>query len=142
MGLWATFEGSFSMFWGAKNILATALKSYIKWLLYIYIFFFLKKVEKVEKTGIISSKFSLRCTPSVILGRNILPLRRILFRSSSRIQTSTRPLRLSRNPSQKCPVYRVGIHWSFFQNQVIIFGFWTTFCAKISFFIFSWTEFF
>ena len=39
VGLWATFEGSFSMFWGAKkiwififlNILATALKSYIKW---------------------------------------------------------------------------------------------------------------
>ena len=50
-----------------KNILATALKSYIKWLLYIY-FFFLKKFEKVEKTGIISTKFSLRCTPSVILG--------------------------------------------------------------------------
>ena len=36
------------MFWGAKN--------------------FLKKFEKVEKTGIISTKFSLRCTPSVILG--------------------------------------------------------------------------
>ena len=61
------------MFWGAKkflifflkNILATALKSYIIWLLY---FFFLKKFEKVEKTGIISTKFLLRCTPSVILG--------------------------------------------------------------------------
>ena len=37
---------------------------------YIYIFFFvcLKKFEKVEKTGIISTKFSLRCTPSLILG--------------------------------------------------------------------------
>ena len=35
---------------------------------FIYIFFFLKKFEKVEKTGIISTKFSLRCTPSVILG--------------------------------------------------------------------------
>ena len=31
---------------------------------------FLKKFEKVEKTGIISTKFSLRCTPSVILGDN------------------------------------------------------------------------
>ena len=52
------------MFWGAKkikifskNILATDLKSYIKWLLYIYIYFFLKKFEKVEKTGIISKIF-------------------------------------------------------------------------------------
>ena len=35
-------------------------------------FFFLKKFEKVEKTGIISTKFSLRCTPSVILGANVL----------------------------------------------------------------------
>ena len=48
-----------------KNILATTLKSYIKWFLFI---FFLKKFEKVEKTGIISTKFSLRFTPSVILG--------------------------------------------------------------------------
>ena len=32
------------------------------------IFFFLKKFEKIEKTGIISTKLSLRCTPSVILG--------------------------------------------------------------------------
>ena len=30
--------------------------------------FFLKKLKKVEKTGIISTKSSLRCTPSVILG--------------------------------------------------------------------------
>ena len=28
----------------------------------------MKKFEKVEKTGIISTKFLLRCTPSVILG--------------------------------------------------------------------------
>ena len=48
------------MFWGA-----TALKSYLKWLLYFFFFF---KFEKVEKTGIISTKVSLRCTPSVILG--------------------------------------------------------------------------
>ena len=35
---------------------------------FIIVFFFLKTFEKVEKTGIISTKFSLRCTPSVILG--------------------------------------------------------------------------
>ena len=38
-------------------------------------FFFLKKFEKVEKTGIISTKFSLRCTPSVILGALVLASR-------------------------------------------------------------------
>ena len=66
------------MFWGAKkkslnffkNISAAALKSYIKWLLYI--FFLLKKFEKVEKTGIIATKDSLRCTPSVILGTTFI----------------------------------------------------------------------
>ena len=39
----------------------------------IFFFFFLKKFEKVKKTGIISTKFSLRCTPSVILGMAPLP---------------------------------------------------------------------
>ena len=40
---------------------------------FIKIFIFLlKKFEKVEKTGIISTKFSLRCTPSVILGTKVL----------------------------------------------------------------------
>jgi hypothetical protein len=34
---------------------------------FIYIYFFFEKFEKVEKTGIIATKFSLRCTPSVIL---------------------------------------------------------------------------
>ena len=34
----------------------------------IFFLFCLKKFEKVEKTGIISTKFSFRCTPSVILG--------------------------------------------------------------------------
>ena len=34
----------------------------------IFFFLLLKIFEKVEKTGIISTKFSLRCTPSVILG--------------------------------------------------------------------------
>ena len=41
------------------------------------IYFFLKKFEKIEKTGIISTKLSLRCTPSVILGihqfRGVVP---------------------------------------------------------------------
>ena len=32
----------------------------------------MKKFEKVEKTGIISTKFSLLCTPSVILGLHAL----------------------------------------------------------------------
>ena len=39
-----------------------------------FIIFFLKslkKFEKVEKTGIISTNFLLRCTPSLILGVNI-----------------------------------------------------------------------
>jgi hypothetical protein len=39
----------FSILGGKKNILASALKSYMKWLLYIFIF--LKKFEKVEKIG-------------------------------------------------------------------------------------------
>ena len=38
----------------------------------IFFLFCLKKFEKVEKTGIIPTKFSLRCTPSVILGAQIL----------------------------------------------------------------------
>ena len=38
---------------------------------FIIFFLFLKNVEKVEKTGIISTKFSLRCTPSVILGTQV-----------------------------------------------------------------------
>ena len=42
----------FQLFVGQKNfkdILASALKSYIKWLLYF--FFFLKRFEKIEKIG-------------------------------------------------------------------------------------------
>ena len=35
-----------------------------------FIIFFLKKFEKVEKTGIISTKFLSQCTLSVILGLN------------------------------------------------------------------------
>ena len=52
---WATFEGGFFnilranfFFLILKNILATALKSYIKWLLIFS--FFLKKIEKFERT--------------------------------------------------------------------------------------------
>ena len=33
-----------------------------------FVIFFLKRFEKVEKIGIIATKFLLRCTPSVILG--------------------------------------------------------------------------
>ena len=32
----------------------------------------MKKFEKVEKTGIISTKFSLRCTLSLILGHTVM----------------------------------------------------------------------
>ena len=39
---------------------------------FIFFFLFLKKFEKVEKTGIISTKFLLRCTPSVILGIQLI----------------------------------------------------------------------
>ena len=41
---------------------------------FIIFFFFFKKFEKVEKTGIIDTKVSLRCTPSVILGMLCLQL--------------------------------------------------------------------
>ena len=41
----------------------------------IFFSFFLKKFEKVEKTGIIFTKFSFRCTPSFLLGRYIKKLR-------------------------------------------------------------------
>ena len=55
--------------------------------IYIY-FFFLKKFEKVEKTGIISSKFSLWCTPSVILGMlPILCMRLRVSRPERKTQT-------------------------------------------------------
>merc|ERR1712051_421618 len=75
-GIMSNFLGEFFYVLGGKkffkkffkNILATALKSYIKWLLYIF-FSFLKKFEKVEKTGIISTKFSLRCTYSICYTR-------------------------------------------------------------------------
>ena len=57
-GIMSNFWGKFFYVLGGKtfflnffkNILATALKSYIKWLLYIYIFFWksLKKLKKLE----------------------------------------------------------------------------------------------
>ena len=67
MWLLKHFQKKFLIFF--KNILATALKSYIKWLLYIYIFFFLvKKFEKVEKTGFFRANIFFHCTLSLILG--------------------------------------------------------------------------
>ena len=76
-------RGVFLCFGGQKkfknfflNFLATTKKGYIKWLLYF--FFFFLKFEKVEKTEIISTKFSLRCTPSVILGWDLQKLGLIL----------------------------------------------------------------
>ena len=45
-----------------KNILATALKNYIKWLLYIF-FFVLKKVEKIGY----HSNFNFECNTEIIL---------------------------------------------------------------------------
>ena len=66
------------MFWGAKNFLkffqkyfSNRIEKLHKMTFIIFFSFFLKKFEKVEKTGIISTKFSLRCTPSVILGTNV-----------------------------------------------------------------------
>ena len=64
------------MFWGAKKKLKKCFWKYFsnrirmwhKMTFIIFFLFCLKTFEKVEKTGIISSKFSLRCTPSVILG--------------------------------------------------------------------------
>ena len=77
----SNFWGQFFLcFGGQKKILKLKiLKIFLKYfsnrieklhkMAFIKIFlFFLKKFEKVEKTGIISTKFSLRCTPSVILG--------------------------------------------------------------------------
>ena len=52
------FEGKKKFKKKIKNILATALKSYIKWLLYIYFFFF--KLKKVEKIGYLSN-FNFEC---------------------------------------------------------------------------------
>ena len=59
------------MFWGAKKIkkyFSNLIEKLHKMAFLIFFFFFWKKFEKVEKTGIITTKFSLRCTPSVILG--------------------------------------------------------------------------
>ena len=56
---------------GVKKIFSNRIEKLHKMAFIIYIFF-LKKFEKVEKTGIIFTKVSLRCTPSVILGRSIM----------------------------------------------------------------------
>ena len=73
------FEGKKKFWKNFKNILATALNSYIKWLLWF--FFFSKKFEKVEKTGFFRAKFFLHCTLSVILG--FLPFGNIHFTTKS-----------------------------------------------------------
>ena len=61
------------MFWGGKNLKIFFKKYFsnrrierLHKMAFIYLFF-LKIFEKVEKTRIISTNFSLRCTPSVIL---------------------------------------------------------------------------
>ena len=52
------------MFWGAKKILNFFLKKYFSnqieklHKMAFIIFFFLKKFEKIEKTGIITTKYS------------------------------------------------------------------------------------
>ena len=62
------------MFWEAKKNFRIFLKNFrnriekLHKMAFTTFFFLLKKFEKVEKTGIISTKCSLRCTPSVILG--------------------------------------------------------------------------
>ena len=66
-GVFLCFGGQKKLRKYFKNILATALKSYIKWLLYTYIYIFLKKFEKVEKT-VFWAKFFLHCTLSLTLG--------------------------------------------------------------------------
>jgi hypothetical protein len=62
LAFWAAQAVFFKFLWAKKfkiffNILATALKSYIKWLLYL---FFLKKLKKVEKIGY-HSNFNFEC---------------------------------------------------------------------------------
>ena len=66
------------MFWGAKKILKFFQKYFsnriekLHKMAFIIFFLFFLKFEKVEKTGIITTKFSVRCTPSVILGRSVI----------------------------------------------------------------------
>ena len=68
------------MFWGAKKKIykkkysRNRIEKLHKMAFIIFFLLCLKKFEKVEKTGIISSKFSLPCTPSVILGLYLVPL--------------------------------------------------------------------
>ena len=64
-GIMSNFWGEFFYVLGGKkifkkifkNILATALKSYIKWLLYIYIFFFWKSLKKLKKLELSPQNF-------------------------------------------------------------------------------------
>ena len=64
------------MFWGAKKFFSNRIEKLHK-MAFIFFLFFLKKFQKVEKTGrIISTKFSLRCTPSLILSNYLSMLKR------------------------------------------------------------------
>ena len=55
-----------------ENYFSNRIEKLHKMAFIIFFWKSLKKFEKVEKTGIISTKFSLRCTPSVILGVHLL----------------------------------------------------------------------
>ena len=64
-GIMSNFWGEFFYVLGGKqnfekilkNILATALKSYIKWLLYLYIYFFWKSLKNLKKLELSPQNF-------------------------------------------------------------------------------------
>ena len=68
----SNFLGWFFHVFGVKNFFKNLKKYFSNRIeklhsFFIFFYFFLK-FEKVEKTGIISTNFSLQCTPSVVLG--------------------------------------------------------------------------
>ena len=67
----------------------------------------MKKFEKVEKTGIISTKFSLRCTPSVILG---VQLRSFDYYFGSVYLNVTMPLTAGKHTERKQTYVKVLIY--------------------------------
>ena len=100
------------MFWGAKKIFKKILKifqqphSKVNGFYNFFFFLFLKKFEKVEKTGIISTKFSLRCTPSVILGFYHLHLMQLVSVDNSLFKKKVvfLPLKTFIKRPQKLPI--------------------------------------
>ena len=81
--------------------------------------FFLKKFEKVEKTGIISTKFSLRCTPSVILGlQPILQLQPTAPVGVLCFQLLIRPWLRSFFPSFSVFLSKTKTKWSTYQSDI------------------------